>query len=155
MRLANFLLVEDDDDHAHLVMRSLRRARVVNDVDRVVNGEEAMKYLNREAPYEDKQTPGVVLLDLHLPKLDGHEVLQRIRDDEKLSWLPVVILTTSSDEVDRAKAYGNNANSYLVKPVDFSQFQKMVDDLSLYWGVWNQLPPGADVGSSLGGESPK
>lgn len=139
--LVRFLLVEDDDSHAELVERNLRRERIENTLDRVSDGEQAIKYLNREAPFEDATRPDVILLDLKLPKIDGHEVLQMIKSDPKLRSIPVVVLTTSDTEVDREKAYEYNANSYLVKPIEFEQFRRIVKELSLYWGVWNRPSP--------------
>lgn len=140
-KLVHFLLVEDDDNHAHLIVRSLEGARVRNLVERVADGEQALKYLRREAPFNDKKRPDVVLLDLKLPRLDGHEVLKAIKEDPDIAAIPVVIMTTSEAETDLAKAYEHHANSYLVKPIDFDKFRRLVDELSLYWGVWNAPPP--------------
>ena len=133
--------MEDDEDHAQLVIRSLSRGRVGNRIDHVSSGEDALDYLHSRGNYTESERPDVVLLDIKLPGIDGHEVLAEIRNDEKLKTLPVVILTTSDAEMDRAKAYEHNANSYLVKPLDFETFRQLVDDLSLYWGVWNKPPP--------------
>ena len=141
-KMLHFLLAEDDDDHAVLVLRSLKRNRVGNSVDRVPDGEEAVKYLLHEPPYQDKPRPDVLLLDLNMPKLSGHEVLVKIKADESLRCIPVVILTTSDAEADRHKAYNLHANSYLVKPIDFTQFSKIVEESSLYWGVWNRPAEG-------------
>lgn len=138
--LVRFLLVEDDDDHALLAERAIRKARIVNVIDRVRDGEEAIAYLKQEGEFEDAILPTVVLLDLKLPKKSGIEVLQEIRDDPKLAPLPVVVLTTSGNENDIAAAYKLNVNSYLRKPVDFEQFHRMVGELCLYWGVWNRAP---------------
>lgn len=140
MQPVRFLLVEDDDSHALLVMRNLERARVVNNVDRVSDGAAALAYLRAEEPYQDRAAPDVVLLDLKLPKVDGLEVLERIKRDEQLRKIPVVILTTSDAETDRARAYNNHVNSYVVKPIDFEQFQKMIKDLGFYWSIWNCRP---------------
>jgi CheY-like chemotaxis protein len=135
-----FLLVEDDDSHALLVTRNLERARVVNTVDRVSDGAQALAYLRAEAPYQQRVVPDVVLLDLKLPKIDGLEVLERIKNDEQLRKIPVVILTTSDAERDRAQAYNSHVNSYVVKPIDFEQFQNMIRDLGFYWAIWNCRP---------------
>ena len=140
MQPVRFLLVEDDDSHALLVMRNLERARVVNTVDRVSDGAAALAYLHAENPYESRIVPDVVLLDLKLPKIDGLEVLARIKNDEQLRTIPVVILTTSDAERDRARAYNNHVNSYVVKPIDFGQFQNMIKDLGFYWAIWNCRP---------------
>lgn len=140
-RLISFLLVEDDQDHANLVIRNLNRARVGNKVQHVADGAAAMTYLRRQPPFEGAERPDVVLLDLKLPKMDGLEVLAAIRAEPELADLPVVVLTTSDAEADRERAYHHHVNSYLVKPLDFEKFRQMVTDLSLYWGIWNVLPP--------------
>jgi CheY-like chemotaxis protein len=140
-RLVHFLLIEDDDGHAELVQRSLHKERVQNTLDRVKDGAAAISYLRNEPPYEDAHRPDVVLLDLKLPKVDGHEVLRIIKADPAMQSIPVVVLTTSDAEADREQAYALNANSYLVKPIDFDQFRRIVKDLSLYWGVWNRGSP--------------
>ena len=139
-QLIKFLLVEDDDTHAHLVARSLAKSRVANQVHRVTDGAEAIEFLKRQGKYANQVRPDVVLLDLKLPKLDGHEVLSRIKSDPDLKTIPVVVMTTSDAESDRAKAYQHHANSYVVKPVDFEKFRLLVNDLCLYWGVWNEIP---------------
>lgn len=139
-RLLRFLLVEDEDVHAELVIRGLKKARVRNEVYRVTNGAEALAFLRQEAPYADEGRPDVILLDLKLPKVDGHELLEVVKEDEDLRMIPVVVMTTSAAETDRAKAYKHHANSYVVKPVDFGKFRQLVTDLSLYWGVWNEPP---------------
>ena len=139
--LVHFLLVEDDESHAELVRRNLAKERVENTLDRVVDGAEALQYLRRQGPFADASRPDVILLDLKLPKVDGHEVLRIIKADDDLRSIPVVVLTTSDAEADREQAYALNANSYLVKPIDFEQFRRIVKDLSLYWGVWNRRSP--------------
>lgn len=139
-RLISFLLVEDDDDHAELVIRSLQNNRVTNKIDRVKDGAKALEYLYAHLEDPMLSLPDVVLLDLKLPKVDGHEVLRRIKSDPVLKLIPVVILTTSAAESDRAAAYSQHANSYLVKPLDFNSFRKLAEDLNLYWGVWNEPP---------------
>lgn len=139
-QLITFLLVEDDDTHAHLVTRSLSKSRVANFVHRVADGEKALQFLRGEGEYEGQEYPDVVLLDLKLPKVDGHEVLAAIKSDPELKKIPVVVMTTSDAESDRAKAYEHHANSYVVKPVDFEKFRQLVNDLCLYWGVWNESP---------------
>lgn len=137
-RRTTFLLVEDDDIHAHLVLRSLEKARVSNEMFRVSDGAEAIAYLLQQGKYADKQLPDIILLDLKLPKVDGHEVLSLIKEDERLKLIPVVVMTTSDAESDRAKAYRHHANSYVVKPIDFDKFRQLVTDLCLYWSVWNE-----------------
>lgn len=139
-KLVSFLLVEDDEDHAQLVIRSLESHRVTNRITHVRDGAEALDYLFHRGKYEDRPLPDIVLLDLKLPKVDGHEVLRKIKSDPQLKVIPVVILTTSAAESDRAAAYKDHANSYLVKPLDYNSFRKMAEELDLYWGIWNQFP---------------
>jgi CheY-like chemotaxis protein len=140
-KLLHFLLVEDDDDHATILIRTLRQNRISNTVDRVADGADALTYLRREGPYATKPRPDVVLLDLKLPGVDGHDVLATMKADPDLRAIPVVVLTTSDAEFDRTRAYDLHANSYLVKPVDFERFRQMANELSLYWGVWNEPVP--------------
>ena len=121
------LLVEDNPDHTELIMRSFQGHRVANQIYHVGDGEAAMDYLHRRGDFADAEKsplPHVILLDLRLPKLDGLEVLKRIKSDKKLSSTPVVILTTSDAEKDLVRAYDYNANSFLVKPVDFDRFDQ-------------------------------
>jgi len=135
------LLVEDDDDHAELVSAALEGQKIPNHVTRVTNGEEAIAYLNRMVRDEGdrlRPRPHVVLLDLRLPKMDGIEVLKHIRGQACLDDLVVVILTTSAAERDIAVAYAHHANSYLVKPVEYDDFCRLMDTLSVYWMKWNR-----------------
>jgi CheY-like chemotaxis protein len=136
------LLVEDNIPHAELVKRSLEAHQIANRVYHVADGEAALDYLFRQGVYTDPMTsprPHVVLLDLRLPKLSGLEVLREIRasNDSDLHTVPVVVLTTSAAERDVTRAYEQRANSYLVKPVDFTQFMQLIHDLGLYWLGWN------------------
>ena len=103
--LLHFLLVEDDDDHAALVLRCFSKSRLGNTIDRVTDGVEALAYLRREGAFAQSPRPGAIVLDLNLPKLSGHELLSAIKSDPDLRKIPVVILTTSAAEIDRAKAY--------------------------------------------------
>lgn len=137
------LLVEDDPAHAEIVRRNLASSRIANRLIHVSDGQEALDYLyNRGAFGNAVQTPrpGLILLDLRLPKIDGLEVLKRIKTDPSLAQIPVVILTTSTAESDVARAYDYHANSYLVKPVDFTQFVELMEVLDYYWLAWNQFP---------------
>lgn len=136
--VCRFLLVEDDDDHAKIVERCLRSDKNIF-LDRVNDGVEALKYLRREGEYQSTTRPDVVVLDLKLPKKDGHEVLTEIKEDSVLKTIPVIILTTSDAEIDKQRAYENSANSYLVKPLERDSFQKMIQDLGCYWGFWNKV----------------
>jgi CheY-like chemotaxis protein len=137
------LLVEDNPAHAELVKRSLEDHRVPNRVVHLADGEAALHYLLRQGRFADPAAsprPHLVLLDLRLPRIDGLEVLRRIRTDAELERLPVVVLTTSEAEQDVAKAYEFRANSYLVKPVDFERFARLMGDLGFYWLKWNYYP---------------
>ena len=137
------LLVEDDPAHAEIVRRNFENSLIANRVIHVSDGQEALDYLFRAGRYSDPVTaprPGLILLDLRLPKVDGLEVLKSIKADPDLCRIPVVILTTSSAEYDVVKAYDRHANSYLVKPVDFPQFVALMESLGYYWLAWNQNP---------------
>lgn len=139
------LLVEDNPDDELLTLRALHRANVANSVVVARDGVEALDYLfgtGAHAGRDPRQLPQVVLLDLKLPKIDGLEVLRRIRADARTRLLPVVILTSSIEERDRLQGYALGANSYVQKPVDFHQFAEAVRQLGLYWLVLNQAPPG-------------
>ncbi|MGD9692173.1 MAG: response regulator [Phycisphaerales bacterium] len=138
VRSIHFLLVEDDDDHADLIERGLREGKTQGTISRVADGEAAMAFLRREGPYRGAARPDVVLLDINLPRMNGHEVLRAIKSDPSLGTIPVVILTTSQAQVDRARAYEERANSYLAKPIDFDNFHQMIVDTRLYWTDWNQ-----------------
>ena len=139
------LLVEDNEAHAELVIRSFEDHRIANRIHHVSDGEEALDYLLRRGAYADpakSPTPHMVLLDLRLPKIDGLEVLKEIKSVKELEKIPTVIFTTSSAEVDVAKAYGYHANSYLVKPINFEKFNQLMDDIGFYWLAWNHHPWG-------------
>jgi len=141
------LLVEDNDDDVELTLRALRRNRVANRVDVVRDGAEALEYLFATGSYSGRDlrdTPNLVLLDLKLPKVGGLEVLERLRADARTRRLPVVILTSSNVESDLARSYDLGANSYIRKPVDFTQFMEAVNQLGLYWLVLNESPPYAE-----------
>jgi two-component system response regulator len=138
------LLVEDNADDEKLTLRALKKNNIGNEVVVARNGAEALDYLFGAGSYSGRDTrlmPQVVLLDLKLPKIDGLEVLRRLRADERTKLLPVVLLTSSNEEQDRLSGYGFGANSYVRKPVDFNQFTEAVRQLGLYWLVLNEQPP--------------
>jgi two-component system response regulator len=138
------LLVEDNPDDEKLTVRALKKNNIVNDVAIARDGVEALDYLfgtGAQAGRDTSALPALVLLDLKLPRLDGQEVLRRIRADERTRRLPVVILTTSKEEQDLVNGYNGGANSYIRKPVDFTQFTEVVRQLGLYWLVLNETPP--------------
>ena len=137
------LLVEDNPDDEALTIRALKKNNILNEVIVARDGEEALEYLFGTGRYEGRDTnnqPQVILLDLQLPKLSGHEVLKRLRADKRTALQPVVILTTSSEQSDITASYENGANSYTRKPVDFNQFIEAVKQLGLYWLVLNEAP---------------
>ena len=138
------LLVEDNPDDEALTLRALNKNNIKNDVVVARDGAEALDYLFGTGKYTGRDTalmPQVVLLDLKLPKIEGLEVLRRVRADERTKLLPVVILTSSNEDQDRIAGYGLGANSYVRKPVDFSQFLEAARQLGLYWLVLNEAPP--------------
>jgi len=137
------LLAEDNPDDVQLTLRALRKSKIVNEVIVVRDGVEALDYLFGTGNYAGRDTkilPQVLLLDLKMPRMDGLEVLERIRNDERTKVLPVVVLTTSSEDKDRVESYKLGANSYIRKPVDFNQFVNAVQQLGLYWLVLNEAP---------------
>lgn len=137
------LLVEDNPDDEALTLRAFRKHKIANDVVVAHDGIEALEYLFGTGMYAGRDTleqPQVILLDLKLPRLDGLEVLSRIRADARTRLLPVVILTSSKEEQDLIAGYTNGANSYIRKPVDFEQFLQVVGHLGLYWLVMNETP---------------
>ena len=134
------MLVEDNIDHAELVIRTLGEHQIANKVRHFQDGQSALDFLQRRGEYSNIETaarPQVILLDLRLPKVDGIDVLKTIKEDEALKTIPVIILTTSEAAKDVLKAYYNHANSYLVKPVGYPEFKKLMDDLLYYWLGWN------------------
>ena len=137
------LLVEDEEAHAEIVRRNFETCRMANRLIHVTDGEAALDYLFRRNGFSDpakSPRPGVILLDLRLPKVDGLEVLKIIKTDSDLHSIPVVVLTTSKTETDMVKSYDRHANSYLVKPVDFTQFTQLMETFGYYWLAWNQYP---------------
>lgn len=154
----HILLIEDNDAHAEIVIRSFKKHRIPNYVTHLKDGKAALDYLFFEGEFEDKdvELPHIVLLDLRLPRIDGLEVLKRIKTDRGLSKLPVIVLTTSAAEKDAAMAYDYHANSYLVKPMDYEEFKELLDSIGHYWMSWNQDPwdkgkldPPLDIGDLI------
>ena len=138
------LLVEDNPDDELLALRALRKNNVMNEVVVARDGVEALDYLFASGPHAARDTstmPRLILLDLKLPRVDGLEVLRRLRSDERTKLLPVVILTSSKERKDMLEGYGLGANSYVRKPVNFEQFVGAVEQLKLYWLGLNEAPP--------------
>jgi CheY-like chemotaxis protein len=139
---STILLIEDNQNDEALTLRALKKSNIANRVVVARDGVEALNYLFASCTDGGpNMPPQLILLDLKLPKLDGHEVLKRIRDDERTKLLPVVILTTSVEDRDRLEGYRLGANSYVRKPVDFTEFARAVIQLGLYWLVLNEKPP--------------
>ena len=140
----SILLVEDNPDDVDLTLRAMEKHNIKNAVAVVRDGAEALEYIDAAGKYADcdaADLPTVVLLDLKLPKIDGMEVLARLRADERTKLLPVVVLTSSDREQDIIDSYENGCNSYVRKPVDFNQFAEAVQQLGLYWMLLNERPP--------------
>jgi two-component system response regulator len=144
MKNKTILLIEDNPDDEALTLRALRKNNILNEVAVARDGQEALDYLFCEGAYAARapdDVPTVVLLDLKLPKIDGLEVLQRVRADARTRLQPVVILTSSKEEQDMVNGYRLGANSYIRKPVDFNQFMDAIRQLGLYWLMLNEPPP--------------
>jgi CheY-like chemotaxis protein len=143
--LKPILLVEDNPRDLDLTLRALARTHLANEVVIARDGEEAWHYLSRQGRFIDRPrgNPAVVLLDLKLPKLDGVDVLDRIRKHPELQSLPVVMLTASKEQTDVARSYSLGVNAYVVKPLGFSEFLDAIRDLGIFWAVLNEPPPGS------------
>jgi two-component system response regulator len=144
MKSKIILLVEDNPSDVGLTQRALDKSRIANELVVAEDGQAALDYIFGAGAYAGRdvtQLPALVLLDLKLPRIGGLEVLRRIRADKRTRRLPVVILTSSKEEQDVAASYDLGVNSYIRKPVDFSQFAQAVQQLGLYWLVWNEAPP--------------
>ena len=139
LQSVDILLVEDNPDHVELILRALRENNLLNQVHVVTNGEEALDFLYQRGKYANAPRPGLILLDIKLPRVDGIEVLRRIKADPELRSIPVVMLPTSADEQEIVESYSCGANSYIVKPLDFDQFVKAIKTLKLYWLVVNRF----------------
>ncbi|MDY7101411.1 MAG: response regulator [Actinomycetota bacterium] len=145
-RPATILLAEDSENDAELTRLGFERARLLVDLHHVTDGEQCLAFLRREAPYTDAPTPDLLLLDLNMPRLDGREVLAELVSNERLQHLPVVVLTTSSDESDVLEMYRLRCSSYITKPIDFHQFIDVVRNVGDYWLTMLVLPTPAPAG---------
>ena len=143
--IKRILLVEDDDKDVELTLTALEEYHLANEVVVVRDGEEALDYLYCRGPFKAraKGNPAVMLLDLKLPKVDGLEVLQKIRSNGTLKLMPVVVLTSSREERDMVASYKLGVNAYVVKPVDFHEFVNAIKELGVFWAVINEPPPGS------------
>lgn len=141
--MTTILLVEDNPDDEALTMRAFKKSHLANDVVVARDGVEALDYIFGTGAYEGRdvnEKPHLILLDLKLPRLDGMDVLKRIRSDERVNMIPIVVLTSSREQEDLMRSYSLGANSYIRKPVDFNQFVQAVQQLGLYWLVLNESP---------------
>ena len=140
--LKTILLVEDNPKDVELILEAISGHNLANRVTVVKDGVEAMEYLRLEGKYRlrEKRNPAVILLDVKMPRMDGIEVLQTIRKDPALKFLPVVMLTSSREEIDLKRSYELGANAYVVKPVDFKDFMEAVKQLGIFWALINELP---------------
>jgi len=141
--IKRILLCEDDLKDVELTLVALGEYNLANEVDVVRDGQEALDYLRRQGQFQMRggNNPGVVLLDLKMPKIDGLEVLRQVRSDDELKMIPIVMLTSSREERDIVESYKLGVNSYVVKPVDFHQFVEAIKQVGSFWAVVNQPPP--------------
>lgn len=143
MKLIDILLVEDNPDHAILTKRVLENHKVANKVYVVEDGADALDYMYRRGKYSngsEAPRPGLILLDIKLPKVDGFEVLKQLKSDPEHSSIPVVMLTTSSRDEEVTRGYAEGANSFVTKPVRFDEFAEKVKSIGLYWGLISSIP---------------
>jgi len=134
------LLVEDNEDDILLEQEAVAEAKLVNLMYVVRDGEEAMVYLRREGKYQNAQLPGLILLDINMPKKNGFEVLEEIKADPALMHIPIVMLTTSDSESDIVKSYARGACSFITKPMDFDKFREVIQQFALYWALVARVP---------------
>jgi CheY-like chemotaxis protein len=144
-KLGRILMVEDDPNDVELTLTALEEYHLANEVVVTRDGQQALDYLYYRGEFSGRPqgNPAVMLLDLKLPKIDGLEVLQKIKSDERLKMIPVVVLTSSQEERDMMRSYSLGVNAYVVKPVDFHEFVNAVKELGAFWAVINEPPPGS------------
>lgn len=140
-RQIELLLVEDNPGDARLAEETLKESKLLNRLHHVADGEQAMAFLRRQPPYEDAPRPDLIVLDLNLPKRDGRQVLQDIKDDQSLRSIPIVVLTISEAEEDILRSYDLHANCYITKPLDLEQFSRIVKSVEGFWFSVVTLPP--------------
>jgi CheY-like chemotaxis protein len=142
-KLKRILLAEDNENDVELTLNALKESRLSNEVEVVRDGAEALDYIYQRGNYsgQEHDLPCVVLLDLKMPRVDGHEVLRQLKSDPILRQIPVVMLTSSREEKDLAMSYDLGVNAFVVKPVDFDQFIQAIRTLGVFWGILNEPPP--------------
>jgi two-component system, chemotaxis family, response regulator Rcp1 len=145
-RTIEILLVEDNPGDARLTLEAFKEGRVLNHLVVMKDGVDALDYLRRRGPYASAKTPDLILLDLNLPRKSGREVLTEIKADAHLKTIPVVVLTTSADDQDVARAYSQHANCYITKPVDLEQFLRVVQSIEDFWLTLVRLPQNGESG---------
>ena len=141
----DILLVEDSETDAKIALEAFNRAKIKNKIYIVENGKEALDFIYHKGEYEDTKRfprPDLILLDIRLPKVNGFEVLEKIKDDPQYNFIPVVMLTSSKAEEDIIKSYENGASGFIQKPINYKKFVEMVDGFNFYWHVVNKLPDG-------------
>jgi len=141
--VVEILIVEDNPQDLDLALRALRKAKLTNNIHATRDGAEALEFVFCEGPYSERKmedVPKMILLDLKLPKVDGLEVLQRLKSDHRTKFIPVVVLTSSKEQSDVVESYNLGVNSYIVKPVNFEQFSEAVQKLGMYWLLLNHPP---------------
>ena len=139
--LKNILLIEDNPGDIRLVEEALRENKLTVNLEVVGDGVEALAFLNKEGKYSETPLPDLILLDLNMPRMDGRETLENIKNDPRFKRIPTVVLTTSSSKEDIQKSYKNSANAYITKPVDFDQFINMIQQIKEFWLTIIKLPP--------------
>lgn len=148
MKEVRILLVEDNEGDVVLTLKALKKAHVHNEIDVVRDGEQALQFLHKQEPFKDAETPGLILLDINLPKVDGMEVLAEIKNHEHLRVIPVVMLTTSDSEKDIMQSYQHYANCFITKPVNFGKFIDVVQTIKEFWITIVQLPKTLEDGET-------
>ena len=141
--LKPILLVEDNDDDVDLILHAFKKTNLANEVAVARDGQQALDFLQRKGAYAKRSdiNPGLVLLDLKLPKVDGLEVLKQIKADKRFKTVPVVVFTSSREEQDQIESYNLGVNAFVVKPMDFKDFIVAIGELGLFWAVFNEAPP--------------
>lgn len=143
-KIINVLLAEDNDDDVEIVRNAFEQGKVINILNVVSNGEEVLTYLRKEGKYTQVETPGLILLDINMPKKNGFQVLEELKKDQQLKHIPIIMLTTSSREEDIIKSYREGACTYVTKPVSFKSFNKVIERFSIYWALVAKIPQGAE-----------